>query len=97
MDSWTEHLLEEAKDISKELYPCAVVTDRYGGAYSGGKFLAFRAHPEEDIVSEAINGRNDFWESEERLAKCLIGKGDSLQAAYDDLRIKWIAWLVAKI
>lgn len=35
------------KDVYENLYPLTIVTDRYSGVYSGGKFTAWNLNPDE--------------------------------------------------
>lgn len=72
----------------KDIYPLTIVADRYGGTYSGGKYLAFNSLPED--ISEDIHGSDlecrDFWIKSERNEKFIVGKGETVQEAYDDLK-----------
>lgn len=84
------HLSVRSKDGGNELIlqplHCSgertVVEDRYGGAYSGGKYIAWPL-PSAAIPAASQGGDIDvsaFW-SEHRLA----GKGDTPEAALADL------------
>ena len=65
------------------IYPLTIVLDRYGGVYSGGKYLAYNKHPFEikdgdefaDDVSCAM-----FWGEEHQ-----IGVGDTPEKAINHL------------
>lgn len=65
------------------IYPLTIITDRYGGTYSGGKYLAFNKEYYE--ISTAVNGEDvecmNFW-------KCysdIVGKGNSPKEAVENL------------
>jgi hypothetical protein len=47
-------MAEMTKDTPKYIWPITVTTDRYGGCYSKGKFLAFNLLPWQ--VPEEIDG-----------------------------------------
>ena len=69
--------------LGGEIYPLTIVSDRYGGVYSGASFTAW---PLDWLqVPEDIDGCDpecsDFWSS----FKGICGKGASPQEAYDDL------------
>ena len=65
------------------LYPCTVVRARYGGAYEGGDWLAFRRRPQN--VPEAVDGGDmecaSFFDSLEEP----VGRGADPMQAVDDL------------
>ena len=75
------------KDID-HIYPLTIVSDRYDGTYSGGKYLALNSWPED--VSEDIHGSDlecrDFWIKVSKNPKFIVGKGETVQEAYDDLK-----------
>lgn len=66
------------------IYPCTITSDRYSGAYSGGCWLAWPVDACY-VPSGADDGNylecDDFW----RTWTKPVGKGDTPQAAYDDL------------
>lgn len=70
------------------LYPLTIVSDRYGGGYSGGLFTAWLL--DWTVVPDEIDGCdpecNTFWNNYQGL----VGKGRTPQEAYDDLRKKII-------
>lgn len=73
--------------ISGGVFPCTIVTDRYTGSYSGGKFTAWAQYPDDvpqEIFSQDVPC-GEFWEDE---VKKLVGIGDTPQEAYDDLNRK---------
>ena len=72
----------------KKPWPVTIIEDRYGGTYSGAKWLAFNKYPEEVGSSEAMG---DDCSCAEFFADTdwLIGKGDTPQSAYEDLFAKW--------
>ena len=71
----------ELEKLSKgEIYPCTLICDRYNGAYSGGKWLAFQLGC--DNIPEEIGGgdsdENAFWI--DHIDEILpVGKGKTLQ------------------
>ena len=69
-----------------ETYPVTIIYDRYGGTYSGGKWLAFNKY-EDDIPIEISGGDTEafyFWKS----YKGIVGKGASPNEAYENLKNK---------
>ena len=79
-------MAEMTKDTPKYIWPITVTTDRYGGGYSKGKFLAFNLLPWQ--VPEEIDGDDitcmDFWTGEGCKAYT-IGKGSTASEAIEDL------------
>ena len=67
------------------IHPLTIITDRYGGCYSGGKYLAFNLEPWN--VPKGIDGCDiecaTLWDEEAK--EYAIGKGDTAQEAIDDL------------
>lgn len=76
-------------------YPLTIISDRYSGAYSQGKFLAFPMEyddiPQGPCLSDIPCG--EFWSKEDTLPY-FIGKGDTIQEAIDDLKKKYNKQLV---
>ncbi len=73
-----------------EVYPCTIIMDRYNGAYSAGKWLAFNLDSldvPQDIDGDDITCMN-FWEGHGQKKKYVIGKGNRPEEAYKDLFIK---------
>ena len=72
----------------KEHYPLTVISDRYDGTYSGGKYTAWPALyfriPLE--VDGSDNDCDDFWSNE--ADESFIGFGSTVQEAIDDLEKK---------
>lgn len=74
------------KTIYDSIYPLTVISDRYNGVYSGGKYLAFNI--DSYNVSEYIHGDDiscmEYW------AECDInvGKGETPYDAIADLYIQ---------
>lgn len=70
----------------KEIYPCAIIFDRYDGAYSNGKWLAFPMCYYD--VPYEVDGADtecySFWEGYTEP----VGKGDTPEAALSDLHTK---------
>lgn len=91
-----EMLVKMAQDYTKDLYPLTIVNDRYNGTYSGGKYTAWHLEFDEvpnDIAMDDITV-NDFWDWED--CNYLVGKGDTIEQAYEDLKSKvedFIVWL----
>ena len=70
----------------KDVYPVTIIVDRYGGCYSGGKYLAFNLEPWDLPRSVSWGGDVDcaeFWADE--APKYVIGKGNTPNEAYRDL------------
>lgn len=66
-------------------WPLTIISDRYGGVYSGAKFLAFNLY--RDNIPEAIGGDDpmemEFWDKDH--GKFWIGKGETPNDAVIDL------------
>ncbi len=67
-------------------YPLTIVKDRYGGVYSGGKWLAYNKHPWE--IEDSDEFADDvscmmFWDEER-----LIGVGESPKSSVLNLMLK---------
>ena len=67
-----------------EIYPLTIVSDRYGGTYSGGDFTAWNmdyyeipTDPAEDDVTCMM-----FWDTTD----IVVGRGATPQEAVDDLK-----------
>lgn len=70
----------------EDLYPTTIVCDRYSGAYSHGKWLAF-PYDWWDVPSEVEGGDTEcwlFWQD----YNGIVGKGDTPQSALEDLTSK---------
>lgn len=67
-----------------DIYPIAVVTDRYWGTYSGGIWTAWNCRPTE--IPEAIFADDipcsDFWST----TTMIIGRGRTPEDAIEDLK-----------
>lgn len=74
---------DEKRKMYYELYPVTIVSDRYGGTYSGGNYLAFKLYFYE--LPEDIDGSDPccwkFWDNYEGV----VGKGDTPDEALYDL------------
>lgn len=72
-------------NIEDCIYPLTIVKDRYGGAYSNGKYTAWNlknwAVPDE--ISKSDCECSDFWNS--TASRYIIGKGDTIEEAVVDL------------
>lgn len=66
-----------------DIYPLTIVSDRYSGTYSGGKFLAFNERVEDipEGISHSDNGCAGFWSG----YTGIVGKGSTLGEAASDL------------
>ena len=77
----------EKKEI-EDIHPLTIINDRYGGCYSGGAFLAFNLEPWD--IPKGVDGSDidclSFWKDESE--EYVIGKGDSIQEATEDLANK---------
>ena len=74
---------EEYGSQDKDCYPITIVADRYGGTYSGGKWLAFNTDYHKlpvDLDGDDIACAN-FWKS----YKGKVGKGISPEDALRNL------------
>ena len=80
---------------NNEIYPCTIISDRYTGAYSRGKWLAFPL--DEEYLPYDISGGdgdcNNFWENYRKQKENgslelhkIIGLGETPNKAYDNLR-----------
>lgn len=72
--------------MTRPIYPCTIVNDRYSGSYSGALWTAWNM-PSEEVPPEIDAGDGDcgaFWHA----FTGIVGKGDTPQAAYDDLARK---------
>lgn len=69
-----------------EIYPLTILKDRYGGIYSGGKYLAFNKHHDE--IPNNVYGDDiaccEFWED-----FCdVYGTGNTIENAIQELTEK---------
>jgi len=75
----------------KDIYPLTIVSDRYGGSYSGGKYLAMNVDP--DCFPDEIGGCDttemNFWDIDDN--SFLVGKGETIMKAVESLRDLLIA------
>ena len=75
-----------------EIFPLTVVSDRYGGTYSGGNYTAWNLYPDE--IPLEINGDDvtchDFWLNIHNAygteKHTLCGVGDTMASAAHDLK-----------
>lgn len=68
------------------IWPLTIVKDRYNGAYSGGRFIAWEEIPE-NVPSEPDEGDNEarsFWEDNRKVC----GKGATPDEAIEDLELE---------
>ena len=67
---------------SVNMWPVAIVKDRYGGTYSGGLWLAFNSYrAPNDVFGDDITC-SDYWAGGCTLT---VGKGNTPDSALDDL------------
>ncbi len=71
--------------------PLCIIEDRYSGAYSGGRYLAFHLTPY-GVFNLPIDAGdcecNAFWEGRHpdyNVNDYIIGKGNTPEEAYEDL------------
>lgn len=72
------------------IYPLTIITDRYGGTYSGGDFTAWNLQPcdvPDDVYSDD-DTCCEFWMGSGDSRKYKFGVGKSIEAAILDLRHK---------
>ena len=73
-----------------KIYPLTIVTDRNGGMYSKGKYLAFNNYVED--IPKGIDGNDKdqemFWNTKWLFNKYKIGKGNTINDAVLDLHSK---------
>lgn len=95
----TEEEFQKIKQKSHEdpiqLYPLTIVADRYGGVYSGAKYLAFNLDPQ--LIPAAISGGDpcemNFWDdfnAQKESERILIGRGPEPLSALIDLHNKFL-------
>ena len=72
------------------IYPLTIVRDRYAGTYSGAEYLAFKLDYYD--VPDAIGGCDSdemcFFMDGGEHEEYTIGKGNTIQDAYNDLERK---------
>ena len=68
-------------------HPLTIIADRYGGTYSGGEFLALPLYFYEVPREIAGDDRTciTFWDENANDRLIPVGRGDTPQAAYEDL------------
>lgn len=73
-----------------DIYPVTIIYDRYGGVYSGGRWVAFNLYY--DDIPGAVSGDDDscceFWREFRLLHNDIAGRGDTPDEALEDLRRK---------
>lgn len=78
--------------MERDIYPLTIISDRYNGCYSLGKFLAFNLD-RNDIPDDVGGGDPDEWtffqedptDKYDTHHNYLIGRGNTPQEAFDDL------------
>ncbi len=79
------------KENGEELYiyPATIVTDRYGGTYSGGTYTAWNLDPDEipPEINESDIPCMEFWEEN----KIPVGLGATPDEALRDLYVKYFS------
>lgn len=70
----------------RDIYPVTIISDRYGGTYSGAPWLAFNLDPED--IPEDVSGDDVecmmFWEWH-RQEDLPVGRGATPDEALQDL------------
>jgi hypothetical protein len=66
-----------------DIYPLTVVSDRYNGTYSGGKYTAWALYPED--IPKAIFSDDDTCCDYFRTTRDIYGRGDTPNEAIIDL------------
>lgn len=82
---------EFESDIFDAIYPLTIIADRYGGVYSGGKFLAFNCLPNEvpEMVNTSDSFCRSFWPRFYKTIPLLpIGIGQTIEEAVGNLYIQ---------
>lgn len=77
---------EILKKAENKIYPLTIVSDRYGGTYSGGNFTAWNL--DFDEIPHAVNSDDvdchEFWLENQ----IVVGKGSTINEAIYDLYLK---------
>lgn len=79
---------DDIVSYANTIYPLTIITDRYNGKYSGGKYIAFHAYPSE-INEEAFGPFDEciqYWEDNINI----VGRGNTSDEAMYDLARKMI-------
>ena len=78
------------KERPCDIYPVTIVMDRYEGAASGGKYLAFDCDPWDvpSAIEDADAVADQFWETTTNT----IGRGETPQEALNDLCTRRENW-----
>lgn len=75
--------------MSADAWPCTVVSDRYNGAYSKGKWLAFpvNSYDVPDVIHNGDSDVMDFWDGcgEGKHWMNIVGRGDTPDTAVLDM------------
>jgi hypothetical protein len=82
--------IEKYGFMEDEIYPLTIVSDRYTGSYSDGKYTAWNLDAEEiptDINADDVVCRN-FWYEQEKNPTYIVGKGNTVSEALEELYIK---------
>lgn len=70
-----------------EIYPLTITSDRYGGAYSGGEYIAWNLYafevPEDPFLDDVTC--MEFWYSNDE-KNCAVG--ETIEEAVENLRKK---------
>jgi hypothetical protein len=74
--------------MTEDPYPCQIIADRYGGAYSGAPWLAFSLW--DGFIPAVIGGSDpdeqNFWWRWEQIKQPPIGRGKTPNEALKDLK-----------
>lgn len=82
--------IEKSGFMEDEIYPLIIIRDRYTGVYSGGKYTAWNVEFEEipkEIEDSDVPCRN-FWYEQEDNPTYIVGRGDTVREALEDLYIQ---------
>ena len=83
-EKWLEEFHKRQKEeMKRDPYPCTILKDRYGGTYSGGKWVAFNLY--EYDLPDGWNSSDceccEFWIHYNKP----FGLGDTPDSAYKNL------------
>lgn len=76
--------------ICDKIYPLTIVTDRYSGVFSGGRYIAWNLDPDE-IPDETFGDDNehiDFWSYDRQDYENKYGTGRTIEQAVETLYLK---------
>lgn len=70
----------------RDIWPLQIILDRYGGVYSGAKWIAWQVYIEQMPLDQQSGDSEcfDFWHHYDGFPPC--GKGNTIQEAIDNLK-----------